>query len=55
MAMVIRFIEFVMPPDRYVGTQSHGTALKLTLKFMKNTSKQFLMPAGVTESQLDLI
>lgn len=55
MVMVTRFIEFVIAPDLYVGTRSHGTALKLTLKFMKNTSKQFLMPAGVTESQLDLI
>lgn len=55
MVMVIRFIEFVMPPDRYVGTQSHGIVLKLMPKFMRNTSKQFLMPAGVTESQLDLV
>ena len=55
MVMVIRFIEFVIALDRYVGTQSHGIAPKHMLKLMKNTSKQFLMPAGVTESQLDLI
>lgn len=39
----------------YVGTQSHGMWPKLTLKRMKNTSKQFLMQAGESESQLDLI
>jgi len=44
-----------MPLDRCVGTLSHGIALHLMLKRMRNTSKQFLMLAGGRESQLDFI
>lgn len=54
MVMVTRFIGFVIAPDRYVGTQSHGIVPKLMLKRMRNTSKQFLMLAGEAETQLDL-
>ena len=55
MLITTRCIGFVIPPDRYVGTQNHGIVPKLMLKRMRNTSKQFLMQAGESESQLDLM